>query len=347
MKTDDFTPTDRERLEHLMISAVYDDISDDERRELDVLLRRSPSVLDDFIALQDLRRFITKPDASLQASEAFYSKQLSVLEAALKERTAPVELPRTTARNVAEQPVSLQSNKPLIRASDLKRIIPLATRRGFGAALLFFGTLLGTYSAFLTLRSTINTVSPINKMKLTNLPPPPQQTEAAPPPPPTAPGPAARAGTPVPVPDALIAPDVKDFANVDEISRASTTGGDGNDQGFLGLASDVDTEVREDEPNAYDFVPVEKEPYIDIKELQRKVVYPDLAKRAGIEGKVNIRVLVGKNGVPKKHIVESTDSDLLNDAAIKAVMNSVFTPAIQNNQPIDCWVSIPIVFRLR
>ncbi|MBL7993460.1 MAG: energy transducer TonB, partial [Candidatus Kapabacteria bacterium] len=46
-------------------------------------------------------------------------------------------------------------------------------------------------------------------------------------------------------------------------------------------------------------------------------------------------------------IVESTDSDLLNDAAIKAVMSSVFTPAIQNNQPIDCWVSIPIVFRLR
>jgi protein TonB len=346
MKTDDITPAERERLEHLMISAVYDDISDDERRELDVLVRRFPPAVDDFIALQDLRCFITKPDTALQASEAFYSKQLSVLEAALKERKISVP-PRTAARKVAEQPVILQPNKPLIRASDLKRIIPLATQRGFVAALVFFGTLLGTYSAFLTLRSTISTVSPINKMKLTNLPPPPQQTEAAPPPPPTAPGPAARAGTPVPVPDALIAPDVKDFANVDEISRASTTGGDGNDQGFLGLASDVDTEVREDEPNAYDFVPVEKEPYIDIKELQRKVIYPDLAKRAGIEGKVNIRVLVGKNGVPKKHIVESTDSDLLNDAAIKAVMNSVFTPAIQNNQPIDCWVSIPIIFRLR
>jgi protein TonB len=140
---------------------------------------------------------------------------------------------------------------------------------------------------------------------------------------------------------------MKDFANVDEVSRASSTGGDGTDQGFLGLAKDVEVEVREDEPSAYDFVPVEKEPYIDIKELQRKVVYPELAKRAGIEGKVNIRVLVGKNGVPKKNLIESTDSELLNDAAVKAVMSSVFTPAIQNNQPIDCWVSIPIVFRLR
>ncbi len=234
-------------------------------------------------------------------------------------------------------------------AQELKAYIPRATQRGFIAALLILLFLLGGYSIFLVASSAgLKKGPPINKMKLTNIPPPPTQTEAAPPPPPTtAPGPAARAGTPVPVPDALIAPDVKDFANVDEISRASTTGGDGNDQGFLGLASDVDTEVREDEPNAYDFVPVEKEPYIDIKDLQRKVVYPDLAKRAGIEGKVNIRVLVGKNGVPKKHIVESTDSDLLNDAAIKAVMSSVFTPAIQNNQPIDCWVSIPIVFRLR
>lgn len=233
-------------------------------------------------------------------------------------------------------------------AQELKAYIPRATQRGFLYSLAIILLLLAGYSIFLATSSLGLKKGPaINKMKLTNLPPPPQQAEAAPPPPPTAPGPAARAGTPVPVPDALITPDVKDFANVDEISRASTTGGDGNDQGFLGLASDVDTEVRDDEPNAYDFVPVEKEPYIDIKELQRKVTYPDLAKRAGIEGKVNIRVLVGKNGVPKKHIVESTDSDLLNDAAIKAVMSSVFTPAIQNNQPIDCWVSIPIVFRLR
>ena len=51
----------------------------------------------------------------------------------------------------------------------------------------------------------------------------------------------------------FIAPDVKDFANVDEISRANTTGGDGNDQGSPDSLPDVDTEVRDDEPNAYDF----------------------------------------------------------------------------------------------
>ncbi|MFY7997031.1 MAG: energy transducer TonB [Candidatus Kapaibacteriota bacterium] len=342
-------PNDRERLEHLMISAVYDEISGEERRELDTLLRRFPSALDELLALEDLRRFITKPPQALVAHDNFYHKQWSRLDAVLRQENP--NIPRSIAipKNIRPTPSLPTTNRPLIRASELKRVIPIATERGFIGASLLFSFCIGAYSLFLVVNAANLGKSPrINAMKLTNLPPPSVQNEIAPPPPPLASNaPLARAGTPVPVPDALIAPEVKDFANVDEISRAGTTGGDGNDQGFLGLASDVDTEVREDEPNAYDFVPVEKEPYIDIRDLQKRVVYPDIAKRAGIEGKVNIRVLVGKNGMPKKSLIESSDSDLLNEAAVKAVMKSIFTPAIQNNQPIDCWVSIPIVFRLR
>jgi periplasmic protein TonB len=247
---------------------------------------------------------------------------------------------------IAETPDMLGYGAP-----EIKQYIQKSTWRGFWGSMALLLLLLLGYGAYLYAKSSSARVKGplINKMKLTQLPPPPAEAQEAPPPPPptVVAGPAARAGTPVPVPDALVTPDMKDFANVEDVSRASTTGGDGQDQGFLGLAKDVEVEVREDEPNAYDFVAVEKEPYTDIKDLQRKVVYPELAKRASIEGKVNVRVLVGKNGVPKKHIIESTDSDLLNDAAVKAVMSTVFTPAIQNNQPIDCWVSIPIIFRLR
>jgi protein TonB len=174
---------------------------------------------------------------------------------------------------------------------------------------------------------------------------------AVPPPPPTDNhGPAARAGTPVPVPDALVAPDVKDFANIDQISRASTKGGDGADTGVLGLANDdIKIEVRDDEeaPDMYEFVPVEKEPYLDIKELQSRVEYPDMARRANIQGKVLVRVLVGKNGIPIKCSVQSSDSDLLESAATKAIMKSVFTPALQNSQPVTCWVSIPVIFVIK
>lgn len=232
-------------------------------------------------------------------------------------------------------------------ATELKQYIPQATFRGFTVAMVSVSLLLGGYAGFIASNSLGKIKGPaINKMKLTQLPPPPAQADV-PPPPPTAPGPAARAGTPVPVPDALIAPDVKDFANVDEISRASAVGGSGDDAGYLGLASEVSEEVREEEPNAYEFMAVDKEPYIDISELQKRIVYPDIARRAGIEGTVNIRVLVDKKGNPKKYIIESTDSDLLNKAAVDAVMSSRFTPAIQGNTPLDCWISIPINFRMK
>ena len=233
-------------------------------------------------------------------------------------------------------------------ATELKHYIPQATFRGFTAAIVSASLLLGGYAGFLASASLSGNKGPtINKMKLTQLPPPPAQAEAAPPPPTTAPGPAARAGTPVPVPDALIAPDIKDFANVDEISRASAVGGSGEDTGYLGLASEISEEVREEEPNAYEFMAVDKEPYIDIAELQKRIIYPDIARRAGIEGTVNIRVLIDKKGNPKKYIIEATDSDLLNKAAADAVMSSRFTPAIQGNTPLDCWISIPINFRMK
>ncbi|TAE24998.1 MAG: energy transducer TonB [Candidatus Kapaibacterium sp.] len=159
--------------------------------------------------------------------------------------------------------------------------------------------------------------------------------------------PRVRVGTFVPVPDILVTYGFScNFENIDNIGSTNATNADISDTGYLEWANAEDTESSDDNDPYADF-PVEKEPFIDLKEVQKKVVYPALAKRAKIEGRVNIRVIVGKNGIPRKPIIESTDSDLLNNEAVRVVMNSVFTPALQNNQPIDCWISIPIVFRLR
>lgn len=343
-----------------VLRALYGKFSEEERTAFKQTM--SAVEMQELRALQRLTEFLSASSFGEEANPSeylintasdntFYEQQWTILRSNIMQQQSkynqPIlpQMPHNTSLAVVGAN-ALSSTR--YGAIELLQFIPKATTRGFAAAASICLLFLLGYTGFMTYSSARLKRGPaINKMKLTNLPPPPAATEAAPPPPPTAAGPAARAGTPVPVPDALVAPDVKDFANVDEISRASITGGDGTDTGYLGLASDVDTEVREEEADPYAFVPVEKEPYIDIKDLQKKVVYPDLAKRAGIEGKVNIRVLVGKNGMPKKHIIESSDSDLLNDAAVRAVMSSVFTPAIQNNQPIDCWVSIPIVFRLR
>lgn len=229
-------------------------------------------------------------------------------------------------------------------AVELKAYMHTSTLRGFWGSMSVLVLLFLGYSVYaLANRITVRSAPVVNSMKIMNLPPPPSVAEAVVPPP-VAPAslPTARAGTPVPVPDALVIPDVS-FTWVDAITRPS----DGLDEGIPSLPSDITAEVREEEPDVYEPTPVEREPFLDIRELQKLVVYPEMAKRAGIGGRVFVRVLVGKNGVPKKHIIEGSDSDLLNAAAAKAVMSAVFTPAIQNNKPVECWVSIPIIFRLR
>jgi len=199
-------------------------------------------------------------------------------------------------------------------------------------------------------------VAPISKIALTG---PTQQTdqlEDAPPPPPAETvidiATAAKAGTPVPVPDADIKEELKEFANVDDLAK-SLSKEKGNIVDFdqvqnidLGEKK-LDVGKIEEEPGIDDFIPVEKEPVVDLVDLQRSIVYPEMARKAGIEGQVIVRVLVGKDGKPKKSVVQYTDSQMLDKAAKEAVMKQVFTPAIQNGQPITCWVSIPIKFRLR
>ncbi len=159
------------------------------------------------------------------------------------------------------------------------------------------------------------------------------------------------AGNPVPVPETLIKGD-NDFASINDIGHALPTTGTDNE--LVSLNSDVnlnnnpvDVSVRESEIPPDTFVAVEKEPYINLDELQRMVVYPKLAIAAGVQGKVIVRVFVNIDGKPLKSIVESSENELLNEAAVKAVLNSVFTPAIQNGKPVGLWVSIPIQFRLK
>lgn len=96
------------------------------------------------------------------------------------------------------------------------------------------------------------------------------------------------------------------------------------------------------------FIPVEIQPSLDIVKLQKLVKYPELAKKVGIEGRVIIKVLVGIDGKVLKRRVEYTDNTLLNDEALKAIDKyGNLEPAMQNDQPVACWVSIPITFRLK
>ena len=97
------------------------------------------------------------------------------------------------------------------------------------------------------------------------------------------------------------------------------------------------------DPDMNEFILVEKYPEL-IESV--KPEYPEIAKRAGITGKVFVKVLVDKNGSPKKAIVIKSDSELFNPSAVDAAMKSKFTPAINKGEAIAVWIVLPYRFSL-
>ncbi len=250
--------------------------------------------------------------------------------------------------------------RPNYGAIEIKNLIRKYTIRGFIYTILIFGITMGGYLASVNMEDSSGKdlfLAPIQKIKLDQLPPPKSDAPVDAPPPQQVQqivhhGPAARAGTPVPVPDAEITPDMQEFAAMDVMSRASAEGGDGEDLGDFASNIDFDApievEAPVEEPDPDEFVAVEEEVDFSLDDLKSAVKYPDLAKRAGVEGTVYVKVLIGADGIPKKAFVEMSENELLDKAAKDAVMNfRGYTPAIQNGKPIQLWMSIPVEFRLQ
>lgn len=183
----------------------------------------------------------------------------------------------------------------------------------------------------------------IRMVKYSELGPPPSISQVATPPPvgvqaiakPTV-------GTPVPVPDAEVSPE-QTIATQQELSSTPSPaleelGGENNVQ----ITQDI--QIDEADPGMDEFIPYEKGPEI-VKKVTPK--YPDMALRAGLEGTVWVKILVDKDGKPKKAVVIKSTTEIFNDAAVEAAMQFIFTPAVMNNGAVRVWVALPFKFQLR
>jgi protein TonB len=75
--------------------------------------------------------------------------------------------------------------------------------------------------------------------------------------------------------------------------------------------------------------------------------YPALARRRGIEGMVLLEVEVDAQGLPAKiQIATSSQAEMLDQAAIDAVRNWHFIPAMRGGEPVAGVVRVPVRFRL-
>jgi len=106
-------------------------------------------------------------------------------------------------------------------------------------------------------------------------------------------------------------------------------------------------EKKVDEEPTY-FVAVEEmpEPIGGIRAIQEKIVYPEIAKRAGVEGKVYILAFVDESGnVTKAQVLKGIGAGC-DEAALDAVLKTKFKPGKQRGKPVKVQVSIPVVFKL-
>ncbi len=104
----------------------------------------------------------------------------------------------------------------------------------------------------------------------------------------------------------------------------------------------------DDEFGAY-FVAVETMPEIigGIQSLARNLVYPELARRAGVEGTVFILAYVDEKGTVQRTEIARGIGAGCDEAAAEAVAKAKFKPGLQRGQPVKVRVMVPVRFSLR
>lgn len=76
-------------------------------------------------------------------------------------------------------------------------------------------------------------------------------------------------------------------------------------------------------------------------------VYPALSQRLGEQGKVVIRVLIGRDGTALRgDIHQSSGFERLDQAALHAVMSWRYVPGQRGGVAQDMWFNVPVNFSL-
>lgn len=77
-----------------------------------------------------------------------------------------------------------------------------------------------------------------------------------------------------------------------------------------------------------------------------KPKYPEIARKAMMEGTVIVKVLVGPDGSVLDAQILQAANPLLNASALDAARRCKFIPGKQRNIPVKAWMALPFNFRL-
>lgn len=105
---------------------------------------------------------------------------------------------------------------------------------------------------------------------------------------------------------------------------------------------------QEEEEEEDFFVVVEQMPQLvgGMAKLQGSVNYPEMARRAGIEGRVTVQFIVNEQGRVENAKVVRGIGGGCDEEALKAVRNAEFKPGMQRGRPVRVQYALSINFRL-
>ena len=80
--------------------------------------------------------------------------------------------------------------------------------------------------------------------------------------------------------------------------------------------------------------------------IQERITYPDMAKRAGVEGRVVVQFVVDTDGTPRDLQVVRGIGGGADEEALRVIQETTFTPGMQRGRAVPVRMSWPITFRL-
>jgi len=102
---------------------------------------------------------------------------------------------------------------------------------------------------------------------------------------------------------------------------------------------------QEDPYSAY--AEVMPEPVGGLEAIVKHIVYPEIAKKAGLSGKLYLLIYVDEKGqVDDVKVIKGLGGGC-DEAAIKAVRETKFTPGKNSNVPCKVKLSLPITFKVK
>jgi protein TonB len=97
------------------------------------------------------------------------------------------------------------------------------------------------------------------------------------------------------------------------------------------------------------FTPFEVAPQLRNAQSVQRILeseYPAMLRDAGVGGTVVVHFFIDETGaVANATIHESSGQAQLDDAALRAAREFEFSPALNRDQPVPVWVSIPVTFQ--